>query len=67
MCLRPSSAEARSSALAAHRIARRKGYCWDIIRRKSRPGEGIRLGQELHSGGQFQLQAKPLIQVVQPE
>lgn len=30
-------------------------------------GEGIRLGQELHLGGQFQFQAKPLIQLVLSE
>jgi hypothetical protein len=49
--------------MAAQRNARRKGYCLDIIRQKGRPGEGIRLCQELHLGNQFQVQAKPLIQI----
>ncbi len=67
MCLSPSSAEAKTSAMAAQRDARRKGYCLDIIGQKCRLGKGIQPWQELHLGNQFPAQAKPLIQIVLPE
>ena len=49
--------------MAVQQNARRKGYCLDIIRQKDRPGEGIRLRQELHLGGHCQGQSKLLIQL----
>src|SRR5580704_10180639 len=64
MCLIPPTAAARASAMAVQQNARRKRYCFDIIREKDRPGEGIRLRHELHSGGHCRGQAKLLIQTV---